>query len=343
MLVNLAAAGLAGLMISGFLLGVMRILSLLPPGDYITWVRGAALGWALASVGPFLALWMWRDGTEFNPARRRLMRVAGGAALAAPFAAGGYGTFVERTRLEVCEVNVPIAGLPSGLDGLRLAQLTDIHMGPFLSASELARAVAAANEWRAHIGLITGDLISDRGGPLDECLRILAQMQVSDGLYGCLGNHEGYARVEAYCAERALRVGIDFLRGSARELRFGGSRLNLAGVDYQRMGQRYLVGAGRLVKNDGFNVLLSHNPDVFPVAARQGFRLTIAGHTHGGQLSMGFAGIPLNVARFYTPYVRGLYREGRAALYVSRGIGTVGIPVRIGSPPEVTLIRLCAS
>jgi hypothetical protein len=96
-----------------------------------------------------------------------------------------------------------------------------------------------------------------------------------------------------------------------------------------------------MVAPDAFNVLLSHNPDVFPVAARQGYPLTIAGHTHGGQVRIEILGQDLNVARFYTPYVDGLYHRNGAAVFVSRGIGTIALPARLGAPPEVNLLRLC--
>jgi predicted MPP superfamily phosphohydrolase len=103
---------------------------------------------------------------------------------------------------------------------------------------------------------------------------------------------------------------------------------------------RYLAGAERLLAPGAFNLLLSHNPDVFPVAAGQGFDLVLAGHTHGGQLAVELAGTSLNISRLYTPYVHGLYHRGRSWLYVSRGIGTVGVPMRLGAAPEVTLLRL---
>ncbi|HOK44916.1 MAG TPA: hypothetical protein PLK67_03235, partial [Bryobacteraceae bacterium] len=106
---------------------------------------------------------------------------------------------------------------------------------------------------------------------------------------------------------------------------------------------RYLVGAEKLLSPGAVNVLLSHNPDVFDVAARQGYDLTIAGHTHGGQVTVEILHQTLNVARFYTPYVYGLYRKGPSAIWVTRGIGTVGMPARIGAPPEVALLRLCAT
>jgi hypothetical protein len=240
-------------------------------------------------------------------------------------------------------VDLSIIGLPPALQGLRLVQLSDIHLGPFLREKELVRAVGMANEFRAHIALVTGDLITDRADPLDACLRQLSLLKSSDGIFACMGNHESYIKAENYTAQQGRRLGIEFLRGASHLFRFGDASLNLAGVDHQKMGGPYLVDDGRLVRAGSLNVLLSHNPDVFPAAAAQGYDLTMAGHTHGGQLAFELFGLSLNLSEFFTPYVHGLYRRGRSAVYVSRGIGTVGIPVRIGAPPEVNLVRLCAT
>ena len=118
--------------------------------------------------------------------------------------------------------------------------------------------------------------------------------------------------------------------------------LNLAGQDFQSQRERgrYLRGAERLIVPGATNLLLQHNPDVFPVAARQGYNLLLAGHTHGGQVTVEILDQSINPARFFTPYVYGLYRIGASAAYVTRGIGTIGIPARIGAPPEITLLRL---
>jgi hypothetical protein len=159
---------------------------------------------------------------------------------------------------------------------------------------------------------------------------------------GCLGNHEVYAGCEKYVAAQGRRIGIEFLRRQAKVLEFGGAKINFAGVDYQKMHSRYLVGAEQMIVPGMLNVLLSHNPDVFPVAAAQGYDLTIAGHTHGGQVDVEILHEHVNVARSYTKYVQGLYQEGKSSVYVSNGIGTIGVPVRLGAPPEVSLLRLCA-
>ena len=281
-------------------------------------------------------------GARLDPGRRRALRTAGHALLAAPFVAMGYGAFVERLDFQVREVDVPLPGLPRDLDGLRVLQLSDIHLGAFLSERDLARVVDAAISLRPHLAVVTGDLISSHGDPLDVCIRQLARLKSDAGIFGCLGNHEHYADAEDRTEAAGARAGIGFLRGRAQQLRFGSAVLNLAGMDHQSMFRRdtYLAGADRLVVPGATNILLSHNPDVFPVAARQGYNLMLAGHTHGGQVTVEILDRSINPARFLTPYVCGLYRSGAAAGYVTRGIGTIGIPVRLGAPPEISVLRL---
>jgi predicted MPP superfamily phosphohydrolase len=316
-------------------------------GWWIGWGTGLAITWAMLSLcwlGGYFALWIAsRMVSGHSPARRRFLQTAYAAVFAAPPAALAYGAFVERHQLFLREQKLEIPNLAPELDGLRLVQLTDIHLSPFLSRAELQRAVDMANETHAHIALVTGDLITTFRDPLDDCLDILAQLRAAAGVFGCMGNHEIYANAEAYVEREGARRGMRFLRLAAAPLRFGKAILNLVGVDYQRLRRRYLVGAEKLVAPGALNVLLSHNPDVFPVAARQGYDLTISGHTHGGQIRLELLSAELNPGRFYTPYVDGVYRRGPASIFVSRGIGTIAVPARLGAPPEVSLVRLCRS
>jgi len=279
---------------------------------------------------------------DVNPGRRRALNAVGGVLMASPFAVIGYGALVQRTDFRVREIDVPVPGLPGDLDGLRLLQLSDIHLSAFLTESELARVIDASNELRPHLAVVTGDLISSRHDPLEACVRQIARLKADAGVFGCMGNHEVYVKAEARTAELGARAGVPFLRQQARQLRFGNSVLNLAGVDFQSHSHkdRYLEGAGRLVVPGAMNVLLSHSPDVFPVAAHQGYNLLLAGHTHGGQVNVEILDQSITPARFFTPYVYGLYRLGAAAAYVTRGIGTIGIPARIGAPPEISVLRL---
>ena len=159
-----------------------------------------------------------------------------------------------------------------------------------------------------------------------------------------MGNHEQHAKVERYTAEKAKTMGMRFLRQEAEMLRFGNAKLNLVGRGSSKT-QPAVFGStpAQLVAPDAFNLLLSHNPDVFPVAEKQGFQLTISGHTHGGQINLEVVGHNLNVVDLVTPFTKGEYHINGSSLYVNSGLGTIGVPVRLGSPPEVTLITLCNS
>ncbi len=317
-------------------------------GDYLdtwwrSWIRAGGLILGFLVIGTFVSAFLWRRMPSFQPERRRLLVTTRAALFAAPVAVAGFGIFVERNHFHLREVDLPIRGLPRDLSGLRLVQISDIHLSPFLSERDLAYVVEMANETNADVALVTGDLISNPGDPVEACLRRLSHLRSPNGIWGCMGNHEIYARVSDYAAIRGAQFGIRFLRSENVCLRFGQATLNLAGVDYQRRDEKYLVGAEELLQPGAVNVLLSHNPDVFPVAARQGFHAVLSGHTHGGQVSVEILSQQVNVARFFTPFVYGLYSLSGSSIYVTRGIGTIGMPIRLGAPPEVALIRLCAT
>ena len=331
-------------LMGGFLLRFSRVNRLLPPW-WVGWGRGVIFIWAFVSfflVAAILISRRWlRVRSGHSPARRAFLHTTRAALLCTPAIVTGYGVFVQRVNLSLREQDLMFPGLPKDLDGLRLVQITDIHLSPFLSERVLARAVDMANETRAHLALVTGDLISTALDPLDACLRQLGRLRADAGIFGCMGNHEIYANAEDYVEHHGALLGHRYLRKRAASLKFGQATLNLAGVDYQASRKPYLVGAERLVAPGAFNVLLSHNPDVFPVAAKQGYQLTLAGHTHGGQVRIEILRQDVNIARFFTPYVDGLYRQDTAAIFVSRGIGTIALPARLGAPPEVNLLRLC--
>lgn len=331
-------------LMAGFLLRFARVVRLFPPW-WAGWGRGLIFAWAFLSVllvaAILISRWWLQVESGHSPARRAFLHTTQAALLCAPALVTGYAVFIERVDLTLREQDLMFPDLPKDLDGLRLVQLSDIHLSPFLSERELARAVDMANETHAHLALVTGDLISTAYDPLDTCLHQLSRLRADAGIFGCMGNHEIYADAEDYVEQQGARMGHRYLRQRAESLKFGQATLNLAGVDYQASRKPYLVDAERMVAPGAFNVLLSHNPDVFPVAARQGYQLTIAGHTHGGQVRVEILRQDLNFARFFTPYVDGLYRRGNSAVFVSRGIGTIGLPARLGARPEVNLLRLC--
>ena len=314
----------------------------------------AAVSWLMAGVFLYsfllmsAALWLARGPArdargEPDAGRRAFLRAATGAGAALPALVGAAGLIGARMRPELVQVDIRIPRLHPDLDGLRIAQLSDIHYGPFFGRSDLEYAVAMANDARAHVTLVTGDLITRWGDDLEGCVQVLKALRGEAGVWGCLGNHERYAQVEDEATVLGAAAGMQFLRRQREVLRFGAARLNLIGVDYQQLGAPALVGVKPLVAAGAVNVLLSHTPAAFDRAAALGIDLTISGHTHGGQLNLQVGDENVTLARVFTPYVRGLYRKGGSQLYVNRGLGTVGAPLRIGARPEVSVIRLCAT
>jgi predicted MPP superfamily phosphohydrolase len=291
---------------------------------------------------------------------------------AVPFVSAAYGFAGERFSFGVREVEIPIPNLPPALNGMRIAQLSDIHIGSYMPAAQVRRAVGMANELKSDLTVVTGDFITGRWDPLEDCIRELSQLRAPLGVWGCNGNHEIYAEAEAASAELFHKYGMKLLRQESAELKWHGSALNLIGVDYQRQhdagGNRpqMLHGLEPLVRRDIPNILLSHNPNSFPRAAELGIELSLAGHTHGGQVRVEILDRQWSPAEFLTPYVAGLYERPlftpstlgddelsnlrpnsslptpSASIYVNRGLGTIGAPVRLGVPPEITLINLRA-
>jgi predicted MPP superfamily phosphohydrolase len=322
------------------------------------------------STPPALAMGS-AQAENINHSRRYFFQAAGTIAGAVPFVSAAYGFAEERFRFYVREVQIPIANLPPALDGLRITQLSDIHIGSYMPVAQVRRAVGMANEIGGDLTVVTGDFVTGRSDPLEDCIAELSRLRAPLGVWGCNGNHEIYARAEEKSAELFQKFGMKLLRQENAELRWHGSAFNLLGVDYQRQrdseGNRapMLVGIQTLVRRDVPNILLSHNPNSFPRAAELGIELSLAGHTHGGQVRVEILDHRWSPAEFLTPYVADLYRrplfapsglkkpedsalhqiiipqpQATSALYVNRGLGTIGAPVRLGVPPEITLITL---
>jgi uncharacterized protein len=315
-----------------------------------------------------------------DPGRRYFFRAATAAAGAAPFLGAMYGFAAERLNYQVRRVEIPLPNLPAALDGMKIVQISDIHLSSYMSRAQVRRAVDMANDLGADLAVITGDLITGSGDPIADCIEEVRRLYAPLGTWGCNGNHEIYARAEDEAAYLYSQAGMKMLRHENVQIDFKGASFNLLGVDYQRerssRGQRQqtLAAVEPLVRRDMPNILLSHNPNTFNRAAELGIELSLAGHTHGGQIQVEILDHRLSPARFITDYIAGLYQRPlftvapneRAAsnasvtrafnpslfastsgplahLYVNRGLGTVGAPVRLGVPPEISLIVLRAT
>jgi uncharacterized protein len=312
-----------------------------------------------------------------DPSRRYFFRAASAVAGAVPFLSAVYGFAAERLNYQVRHVEIPLANLPPALEGMNIAQISDIHLSGYMNRRDVRRAVEMTNELGADLAVVTGDFITGASDPLIDCIEEIRRLRAPLGVWGCNGNHEIYAQAEDAAEALFARAGMKLLRYENAQLTFRGAQFNLLGVDYQRErgagGQRVqmLANLAPLVRRDMPNILLSHNPNTFNRAAELGIELSLAGHTHGGQIQVEILDHRLSPARFITDYIAGTYyrplampatgtralhRSDNAAsndmpvsshaqpplsvLYVNRGLGTVGAPVRLGVPPEITLITL---
>jgi predicted MPP superfamily phosphohydrolase len=285
-----------------------------------------------------------------SPSRRRFLEQTAIAVSATPFVAGAYGLLYARLNLETTHQRIMLARLPKAFHGFRIAQLSDIHIGPFMSAAEVRKYVAITNELRPDLVVLTGDFINWDPATQSAVVDALAGLKAPFGIFGCLGNHELWSETESSISRLFAARGIRILRQANALVESHGEKLNLIGVDFQstrRMGppgmglvRAYLAGVERLMQPDTANILLSHNPNTFDRAAELGIDLSLAGHTHGGQVNLEFIHRGLTPARLITDYIKGWFQKGDAQLYVNRGIGTFGVPIRFGSPPEITLFEL---
>lgn len=269
---------------------------------------------------------------EVALARRDLL--VGAVVAAGPSVAATVGAR-SRTDVVLEEVAIRVPKLPRALDGFTLVQVSDVHVGSFTGEAELRVLEERVRAARGDLVVITGDLVDNDRAFVPLAARWLARLSARHGVVAIPGNHDHYAGM-AEVMEAMRSAGIDVLLNRSRELEPG---LVLAGVD-DLWGRHFAPGPGPDLTRalagaspDAARILLAHNPKFF-AEARGRIDLQLSGHTHGGQITPG--GLLLK-------YSSGLYREGDAALYVNRGYGIVGPPVRLGAPAEITRIVLVAS
>lgn len=329
-------------------------------GPFLTWAAGSLVGallalvfavpQALVGLGRWIvARWRARSGREIqSPARRVFLERTVNAVTEAPFLAGAYGLLYGRLNLETTVQPIPLARLPRAFDGFRIAQLSDIHIGPFMPAEQIRKYVDMTNALKPDLIVLTGDFVTTDPNTQYAVVEALSGLTAPFGVYGCLGNHDGWCRVEASITALFRQRGTRLLRGEAVPIAIGSDVINLIGVDFQSHRQfgpsppvaNLLWNVPALMVRDRVNILLSHNPDTFDRAAELGIDLSMAGHTHGGQAALEFISPEIAPSRLVTPYVAGLFTKPGSRLYVNRGIGTIGIPIRIGAPPEITVYKL---
>jgi predicted MPP superfamily phosphohydrolase len=282
------------------------------------------------------------SGWLITPDSLRAFRSDSAAAVPVLAAIASLVGFINaRKRAAVRLVDVPIANLPASLHGFTIAQISDIHVGPTIKRNYLDAIVDAVNELEADLIAVTGDLVDGSVAQLAQHTQPLARLSARHGAYFVTGNHEYYSGVEAWVSE-IRRLGLRVLMNEHVVLTHKGATVVVGGVTdhgahHYDPAQRSdpaaaMVGAPR---NAAFKLLLAHQPRSAFAAAPVGFDLQLSGHTHGGQF------LPWTfLVRLQQPITAGLHRFQSLWVYVSRGTGYWGPPLRLGAPSEITHLRL---
>lgn len=273
--------------------------------------------------------------------RRRFLDLTGRAALGCLLGLGGYGV-LDAKWLRVLPVTLPVPNLPAAWAGVTIAFLSDIHYGPFVPLAYVRHAVRLTNSLSPDIVALGGDYPHEGRERIAPCVAELAKLRARIGTFAVLGNHDHYFHGRELAQAALRRAGIPELtnrgiwleRGPARE------RLWLCGVgDFWEDSQDLPAALGETSLRDAV-ILLSHNPDYVECIRDPRVGLVLSGHTHGGQVSLPIIGAPLVPSLYGQKYAHGLVEGPATRVFVSRGVGTVTPPVRLGSPPEVVFITL---
>ncbi len=234
-----------------------------------------------------------------------------------------------------------VPGLPPAMDGFRIAQLSDLHLEPFTTEEDILHCVEVCNSLRPDMVALTGDFVTHTARPAPKVAELLSQLKATYGVFASLGNHDfasGAPEVIRVLTERNIPV----LRNETRLIRTDNGTLVLGGFDSRYVSKPDVRKTLQDWKQSQPLVLMMHEPDAADTIAAAGVKaLQISGHTHGGQLVFrGKAPMSLRRAKYGKKYLAGHYEVGGLQMYVNRGIGCVGVPLRIGCPPEVTELTL---
>jgi uncharacterized protein len=264
--------------------------------------------------------------------RRTALRVLVAAGVGTIVGGATHGFLYERHRVGVTRAELPVSGLPTALDGLRIGLLTDFHLSATVPASDIERAVQLAMAEQPDLIVLGGDYVSFMDHRyMDGCADLLRRLTAPHGIFAVLGNHDD----DVDMPRELKRRGIAVLADDRTSVRIRGETLELIGL---RFWTRQTADLARLMKGAaGTSVLLAHDPRRLSQAAALNIPLMLSGHTHGGQIVV--PGVGAVAARKF-PIVEGMGRRENTTAFVSRGIGTVYVPCRINCPPEVAMLTL---
>jgi hypothetical protein len=246
--------------------------------------------------------------------------------------------FAESKNLTIESHTIHLLRLPPAFDGLRLVQLSDIHHSPLTDFDQIKRTVEIANDLKPDLVVLTGDYVSHETEYIAPMAEMMGNLQAKYGIFAVLGNHDHWTDADLITdLLRAENIKVLINEGFRFEIQ-GGASIWFCGVDDATVGLADLDLALAGARENEFKFLMSHNPSILKQAERAGVDFIVSGHTHGGQVRLRQTNEGLIIPR--NRRASGLLRKGHTQIYISRGIGTVVLPVRYQCPPEISLLEL---
>jgi len=317
---------------------------------------GAGLRWIVGKMRPTSAPTlpsepiasraMQADGEPKTEARRAFLAKAGWATAVIPYAIVGDGIFRTLYDFKVYSHEVLLANLPRAFDGMRVLQISDVHAGSFPDHRPFQEARRIIESIKPDVIVITGDFVNFLPNELSVIAKELAALHAPMGVFASLGNHDHYNQPSdhARLVSAVRGFDIDLLVNDHRRLRIGTDELVIAGIDNTGFKQHFgdLGKALQGVTEEDAVILMAHDPTFWDKEIRRHapVGLTLSGHTHGGQFGIQMLGFEWSPAQYVYKQWAGMYSDGDQHLYVNRGLGTVGPPIRIGINPEITVFTL---
>ena len=312
-------------------------------GKFVWWIGGQAVRWIGGQSSPGPSDRPTAAPSDRRISRRRFLARATYAYAGAGAALSTYGIWSAYRLPQLTRRTLTFPDLPSGLDGLTLLHLSDLHAGIHLGADRMQEIVRQANVLAPDLIVQTGDMIDISRAYIPAYVRAFRDLRAPFGVVTVLGNHDRYTG-EQEVIRGCRDAGQVFLQNDCHLIERGGATLALLGIDDPHNWTaddpqpEDVAAALAAASSDAFHVLLAHRPGAWDTAAPRGIPLTLAGHIHGGQFYL--PGIGWSAGRLITKYVMGHFQRGNSQLYVSRGIGVVGVPIRVFAPPEIELFTL---
>ena len=272
--------------------------------------------------------------------RREVIKLSAASVATIGLGCLGYGAVV-RKNVEVSHVEIKIANLCHEFDGLKIAQMSDIHHGPYTGADYINRCVEIINGMNPDVIALTGDFTFAGRRYVEPCAEVLKGLKAKVGVYAVLGNHDYYAGA-GHVARALGNAGCSVLVDAQDCLEYRGAKLWLLGVDDLLYGNTDINQLMRGLPREEPKVVFSHNPDFIEEFAvkNKHIDLMMAGHTHGGQIRFPVIGAPQISSDYGQRYAIGLNHKGSMQIYTTRGIGTILLPTRFDCPPEIVLYTL---